>query len=176
MPLVSTPVATRLTGLSTVTLREWTVRRALIPADAAQNGKGSPALFCWQTVLLLRIAVVMRDRFHIELQPHKEVFASLKVALSGTPFVGLWNKSIVFEGGDSWSVVGQGDDIPTGGDAVIIRLGPHLEAISAGFSLPRPGALPGQLELFSSIPVVETKGSVANRGAVHTTSARRRSA
>ena len=33
MRLVTTPVASKLTGLSTEKLREWTSRRALVPAD-----------------------------------------------------------------------------------------------------------------------------------------------
>ena len=78
MRLVKTPDATVLTGLSTATLREWTSRRALIPADVPPKGKGSPAGFTWQTILLLRIAVTLRDRFHLELQPHRSLFASLR--------------------------------------------------------------------------------------------------
>jgi hypothetical protein len=89
MRFVTTPTATLLTGLSTVTLREWTSRRALIPADLPPKGKGSPAGFTWQTILLLRVAVLLRNRFHFELQPHLTLFANLKAGLQHTSFIGL---------------------------------------------------------------------------------------
>lgn len=49
-----------LTGLSADQLREWTVRRRLIQPDFPAARQGQQALFGWQTVLLLRLAVVMR--------------------------------------------------------------------------------------------------------------------
>ena len=148
MRLVKTPDATVLTGLSTATLREWTSRRALIPADVPPKGKGSPAGFTWQTILLLRIAVTLRDRFHLELQPHRCLFASLKAVLRRTSFLGLWGKTLALRGGSDWTLVDQAETTPLNEDAVIIRLDPHLEALSIGFALPRPMRSPGQLELF----------------------------
>ena len=148
MRFVTTPTATLLTGLSTVTLREWTSRRALIPADIPPKGKGSPAGFTWQTILLLRVAVLLRNRFHFELQPHLSLFASLKAGLQHTSFIGLWGKSLILRGDNDWSLLEGVDGPPLAEDAVIIRLQPHLEALSAGFSLPGPGQASGQLELF----------------------------
>lgn len=81
MRLVTTPVASKLTGLSTEKLREWTSRRALVPADVRPKRKGSPAKFGWQTVLVLRIAVLLRDCFNLELQANRTSFASLKKEL-----------------------------------------------------------------------------------------------
>jgi hypothetical protein len=148
MRFVTTPAATLLTGLSTVTLREWTSRRAIIRADFPPKGKGSPAGFTWQTILLLRVAVLLRDRFHFELQPHQALFASLKAGLQRTSFIALWGKSLILRGDIGWSLVEDPDGPSLAEDAVIIRLQPHLEALSAGFSLPRPTQSPGQLELF----------------------------
>lgn len=148
MRFVKTPAAAQLTGLSTVTLREWTNRRALIPADLAPKGKGSPAGFTWHTILLLRIAVVLRDRFHFELQPHRDLFACLKAGFQRTSFIALWGKSLILRGDKNWSLVEDADGLPLAEDAVVIRLQPHLEALSAGFSLPHPARLSGQLELF----------------------------
>src|ERR1700731_232831 len=59
-----------LTGLSADQLREWTVRRALVQSDVPARKRGSEAKFSWQTVLLLRLVVVLRTRFHVELQAH----------------------------------------------------------------------------------------------------------
>lgn len=148
MRFVTTPDATQLTGLSTATLREWTSRRALIPADVPPKGKGSPAGFTWQTVLLLRVAVTLRDRFHLELQPHRTLFASLKTGLRRTSFIALWGKTLALQGGDDWTLVDEAETLQLNNDAVIIRLQTHLEALSVGFALPRPGPSSGQLELF----------------------------
>lgn len=153
MRFVTTPAATLLTGLSTATLREWTSRRALIPADIPPKGKGSPAGFTWQTILLLRIAVTLRDRFHLELQPHRALFTSLKAGLRRTSFIALWSKALALQGGDDWAFVETADATPLTEDAVIIRLQPHLEALSIGFALPRPTPSPGQLELFPARPI-----------------------
>lgn len=148
MRLVKTPIAVQLTGLSTVTLREWTSRRALIPADVPPKGKGSPAAFTWPTILLLRIAVLFRERFHFELQPHQDLFTSLKAGFQQTSFIALWGKSLVLLGDQGWSLVEDADGLPLADDAVVIRLEPHLEALAAGFSFPGPTKASGQLELF----------------------------
>ncbi|HEY8263651.1 MAG TPA: MerR family transcriptional regulator, partial [Methyloceanibacter sp.] len=63
MCYVTTPHACQLTGLSTEKLREWTSRRALIPADVKPRRKGSPAKYTWQTILILRLAVTLREQF-----------------------------------------------------------------------------------------------------------------
>lgn len=163
MRFVTTPDATVLTGLSTATLREWTSRRALIPADVPPKGKGSPAGFTWQTILLLRIAVTLRDKFHLELQPHRTLFASLKTGLRRTSFLALWGKALALQGGDGWTLIEEAEAPPLNEDTVIIRLQPHLEALSVGLALPRPTPSPGQLELFPARSVDEaTNAPVAS--------------
>jgi hypothetical protein len=180
MRFVTTPAAAQLTGLSTVTLREWTSRRALIPADVLPKGRGSPAGFTWHTILLLRVAVLLRDRFHFELQPHHALFASLKAGFRRTSFIALWGKSLVLRGDSAWSIVEEADGLPLAEDAVIIRLEPHLEILSSGFSLPHPAKLPGQLELFPARSIhAPAKSKVANAAGLPretATSVRRRSA
>lgn len=180
MRFVKTPAATQLTGLSTVILREWTSRRALIPADLAPKGKGSPAGFTWHTILLLRIAVVLRDRFHFELQPHQDLFASLKAGFQRTSFIALWGKSLILRGDSNWSLAEDADGPPLAEDAVVIRLQPHLEALSAGFSLPHPTKSSGQLELFPARSIdapIAAKATFASTKPRHAmATARRRSA
>lgn len=156
MRFVTTPQATILTGLSTVTLREWTSRRALIPADKPPRSKGSPASFTWQTILLLRVAATLRNRFHLELQPHRTLFASLKAGLRRTSFIALWDKTLVLQGGDQWSLVEAGETLPLIDDAILIVLQPHLAALSLDFALPLPRIPAGQLELFPARPVDST--------------------
>jgi hypothetical protein len=42
------------------------------------------------------------------------------------------------------------------GDAILVRLSPHLDALSQDFALPRPSSIPGQLDLFPARPVAES--------------------
>lgn len=156
MRVVTTRVASDLTGLSPNKLREWSSRRALIPPDIRPKSQGSPAKYSWQTILLLRIAVTLRDRFHLELQAHREVFASLRGGLRGTSFIVLWGKSLVIHADHSWTWVDDAQVGPLASDAIFIRLAPHLDVLSMGFALPRPSNSPGQLDLFPAQVVVET--------------------
>lgn len=149
MSLVPTPLVSRLTSLSTETLREWTSRRALIPADVRPRKKGSPAQYSWQTVLVLRIATALRTQFHVELQAHKSVFDGLRTALLQRSFISLWGKQLAVAGNGDWSFTeGSAADVAIQGDAMFIRLDPHLEVIAVGFALPHPRSKPGQLDLF----------------------------
>ena len=118
MRLVTTREASRLTGLSTNKLREWTSRRALIPADVPPKSQGSPARYSWQTILLLRIAVTLRDRFHLELQAHRQVLTSLHQSLRATSFVSLWGKSLAIDPDQCWSWIDDADGGRMVGDAM----------------------------------------------------------
>ncbi|MEQ9586836.1 MAG: hypothetical protein RJS97_02600 [Parvibaculaceae bacterium] len=153
MRTVTTRDAIRLTGLSTAKLREWTSRRALIPADVPPKSQGSPARYSWQTILLLRIAVTMRDRLHLELQAHRQVFAGLHTSLRTTSFVSLWGKSLAIDPDQCWSWIDDADFGAVTGDAILIRLSPHLDALSQDFALSRPSRMPGQLDLFPARPI-----------------------
>lgn len=164
MRLVTTRIATRLTGLSTDQLREWSGRRALIPADVQKRGRGSPSLYGWQTILLLRIAALLKDRFHLELQAQRHLFAALREALKGVSFLRLWGSSLAIYGSASWELFDVGFDGALASDAIIIQLDPHLAVLAAEFAMPGPTAV-GQLELFPARlvamdHVVRTEGSV----------------
>jgi len=145
--LVPTPVVSQLTGLSTEKLREWTSRRALIPADVRPKQRGSPAQFSWQTILILRLAVLLRDQFAVELQSYKKAFATLRKELRSTSFIALWGRCLAF-GPQGGVLLEEGSPL-VGVDAIFIRLNPHLEAIRDGFSLPDAAAAAMQLDLFS---------------------------
>lgn len=145
--LVPTPTVSTLTGLSTAKLREWTSRRALIPADVPPQGKGSPAQFGWQTVLVLRVAVVLRQRFQVELQAHKASFAELRSMIQAASFPSLWGCKAALDAGNTWTLSPVG--APLMADAMVLCLDPHLEAIRDGFSLPGKVISPLQGDLFS---------------------------
>lgn len=148
MRLVPTPVASQLTGLSTEKLREWTNRRALVPADVRPKQKGSPAQFSWQTILVLRLAALLRDQFSVELESHKKTFAKLRDELTSTSFIALWGRHLALEPLGKLSLLEDGTSF-FGGDAIIIHLDPHLAIIRDGFALPDAATGAGQMDLFS---------------------------
>jgi hypothetical protein len=169
MRYVTTRQATRLTGLSTAKLREWTSRRALIPSDVPPKSQGSPAKYSWQTILLLRVAAALRNRFHLELQAHQTLFLSLRVALRGKSFIALWDKRLVLYGTADWSVTDEADISLLRDDALVIRLNPHLAVLAEGFALPNPVGAVGQLDFFPATAVARVDESAsrsksANRG------------
>lgn len=163
MQLVTTRDATRLTGLSTGQLREWTSRRALIPPDVKPKGHGSPARYSWQTILLLRLAVVLRDRFKLELQAHRDLFAELGTDLARTSFLSLWGKSLALYGGAKWGVVDPSDVGAAIDDCIVLRLDPHLRQLSESFSLPQPAAA-SQFQLFPALGVIADTASNNSTG------------
>lgn len=175
MPFVPTRQALQLTGLSAPTLREWTSRRALIPADVPPKNQGSPAQYSWQTILLLRLAVTLRDRFHLELQANRPLFASLRRGLRGRSFIALWDKALALHGRDEWLLVDAGAELLRQ-DAVVILLDPHLLVLSEGFALPKPAGATGQLDLFPATPVGETARRAAPQVRRSDAERRRRSA
>ncbi len=133
--LVTTGRAVQLTGLSTEQLREWTIRRALIPADIKPKGHGSPARYSWQTILLLRVALIFRDRFKLELHAHRDMFADLGHKLTQIPFRSLWGKSLAVQGEQRWSLLEPEELAGTADDCIVLRLDSHLEILAEAFSL-----------------------------------------
>ena len=166
MRVVTTREASELTGLSTAKLREWTIRRALIPADVRPKSQGSPAKYTWQTILLLRIAVILRDSFHLELQAHRHMFADLRRELRGTSFVGLWGQSLAIHDGGRWSFRDPMDPAPLEGDMLLVKLDTHLQVLSVSFALPSPSGIPRQFELF---PARAVSGNATSKNEVELT-------
>lgn len=156
---VPTPKACQLTGLSTEKLREWTSRRALITADIRPKGKGSPAQFSWQTILVLRIAVLLRDRFSLELQAHKTSLDKLRKALRSKSFIALWGQRLVLQSSRDWVFLDQSEAAPET-DALVIHLDPHLRVLRDGLALPGAEALQGQMDLCSLPATYDRKAPV----------------
>lgn len=171
MRLVTTPVACELTGLSTDKLREWTSRRALVSADMRPKRKGSPAKFSWQTILVLRIAVLLRDQFSMELQTHKASFASLREELRNRSFISLWGQRLGLGSDGSWTFVEASEKVLSA-DVLLMALDRHLVVLRDGFAL--PDANHAQIDLFR-LPA--TRGAREDRtNFAPSTSRQRRSA
>ena len=137
-----------LTGLSSDQLREWTVRRGLIQPDIPSQKRGIEAQFSWQTVLLLRLAVVLRNRFHIELQAHRDLLVSARELLDGASFPTLWGATLAIYDLRRCELLSSRSSLATEEDAVLLRLNQHLDVLSQGFGLSEPVS---QLPLFPAI-------------------------
>lgn len=162
MRLVTTRIAANLTGLTTEQLREWSSRRALIPADIQNRGRGSPAQYSWQTILQLRIATLLKDRFHLELHAHRGLFQQMHEALAGISYLKLWDASLAIYDTQRWGLVGAEGAGPVDADAIIIQLNPHLEILAEEFAMPGPPPS-GQLELFPARLVTEDRVEIVGR-------------
>jgi hypothetical protein len=128
----------KLTGLTSDQLREWTSRRGLIEADLKPNGPGTRARFAWQSVLLLRIAVVLKERFHVELQSQKPLFSALSVRLGKTSFPALRETVLVLEPDGGFYIIPRGAvrHMMAKDDCLILSLDPHLDVLSTQFGMP----------------------------------------
>lgn len=162
MQLVRTRDVPALTGLTADQLREWTVRRGLVQPDQPAQKRGNEARFSWQTLLVLRLAMVLRTRFHVELQAHRELLVSARQLLEGASFPGLWGGTLAIYGLASCELLSARVPLPSSEeDAILLRLNRHLEALSQGFGLPDPVS---QLSLFPAVAVrAATEGASAER-------------
>jgi hypothetical protein len=149
----------QLTGLSSDQLREWTVRRALILPDEPAQKRGSEARFSWQTVLLLRLAVVLRNRFRVELQAHRDLLISARELLEGVSFPSLWGGTMAIYDLSRCELLPARVMMMTEEDAILLRLDPHLKVLSQGFGLIEPVS---QLPLFRAIAIPD--GDAAEAG------------
>lgn len=142
----------QLTGLSADQLREWTHRRALIAPDVPPRGSGHRALYAWQTVLLLRLAVVLKEKFRIELQGHQVLLTALRELLAGASFPALRGMVLVLHGMTHGELVASGVQVraDAADDALLLRLDPHLDVLAAEFA---PREQSPQLPLFRAVRV-----------------------
>ncbi len=138
MRLVKASEAQKLTGLSADQLREWTTRRGLIEPDSKPNGPGSRARYSWQTVLLLRLAVVLKDSFHIELHAQRALFSTLAGRLAKISFPALRGSALVIGPEGVFSISPVKELRSPASDTLMILLDPHLDILSTEFGLIEP--------------------------------------
>ncbi len=128
----------RLTGLSADQLREWTTRRGLIEPDSKPNGPGSRARYAWQTVLLLRLAVVLKENFHIELHAQRGLFSGLAQRLAKVSFPALRGSVLVLGSEGTFSISPIEEIRSPATDLLVLQLDPHLDILSTEFGLVEP--------------------------------------
>lgn len=162
MRLVKSRDVPALTGLTADQLREWTVRRGLVQPDEPAQKRGSEAKFSWQTLLVLRLAVVLRTRFHVELQAHRELLWSARKLLDGASFPGLWGGALAIYGLTRCELLSARAPVPSPEeDVILLRLNRHLEALSQGLGLPEPIS---QLPLFPAVGLRSAAESIPAEG------------
>ena len=143
---VTIPVASRLTGLSTGKLREWSGRRTLLPADVRPKQRGSPAECRWRRILMSRIAALLGVRFDIEFQAYKSSFAQLRQQRHKQPFVTLWGHWLILRP-NARGLVEDGATLRAS-DILLVPADAHLHVLPGAFALPDAGGAYGQFDLF----------------------------
>ena len=148
--LVKAADAIAVVGLTRNQLREWTSRgrRELILADVEADGPGHHAFFSWQTLLVLRLLLVLHTNFAAEVGAWAPAARDLRIKLENVYFEHLWGTCAFFPSLEVSFLV---DEIRASACAgVIVPLEPHLSALASKLSFPRPE----QLSLFPTAGVL----------------------
>ena len=149
MRLFQAADALDVTGLTRSQLREWTGRgrRELISPDVDPDGPGRRSLYAWQTLLVLRLLLVLHNDFAAEVGAWAPAVKNLREKLDRVSFPSLWRLSVFFPNRQTALLV---DDVAEIGSAgVILPLESHLTVLATKLSLPRPN----QLSLFPPMAV-----------------------
>lgn len=129
-----------MTGLTAHQLREWTVRRDLVRPDVPAQKRGSQALFSWKSLLVLRLASVLRVRFHVELEAHRHLLLDLRRSLEALSFHALWGGSVNVYGDGTAELVTPRVEATKEKDTIVLWLDPHLTVLSQGLDQLEPVA------------------------------------
>lgn len=149
MRLFQSADALEVTGLTRSQLREWTGRgrRELIFPDVGPGGPGRHALYAWQTLLVLRLLLVLQDEFAVEVSAWAPAARDLRQKLDDVSFPTLWHLLAFFPNRQTALLV---DEVSTNGHiGLILPLDSHLAILASKLSFPRPD----QLSLFLPLAV-----------------------
>jgi len=135
--------AMRLTGLTRNQLREWCGRgrRGILEPDVSPAGSGRHAMYAWQTLLILRLLLVLHARFGVEISQLVDVAKTLRILLKGVSFPVLWPLWTVMANSQTIELTAHPEDVLTDG-GIVLPLRPHLEVLATAMSLPVDGQLP----------------------------------
>ena len=136
-----------LTGLTGHQLRQWSIRRDLVPPDVKPSGPGRHALYSWETVVVLRLLKEAHDRFAVEIGAWSKGMVALREALQGASFPSLWGQAVHFRRLDIPVLVPARDgEMLTG---MVLPLDPHLRPLATKLSVHQPD----QRTLFPALAV-----------------------
>jgi hypothetical protein len=96
--------------------------------------------------------VVLRTRFHIELQAHRNLLLALQELLAGIPFPVLRGSILVLRDMETGELLPEGALVTAlhEHDTLLIRLDPHLDVLQQKFA---PQDQSSQLPLFRAVRV-----------------------
>ena len=142
MRLFQSADALEATGLTRSQLREWTGRgrREIVSPDVGPNGPGRHALYAWQTLLVLRLLLVLHTEYATEVGAWAPAAKDLREKLDSTPFPSLWNVSVFFPNLHTALLIDNVSKVDRPG--LILPLESHLTLLASKLSLPRPDQLP----------------------------------
>jgi hypothetical protein len=136
-----------LAGLTDHQLKEWCVRRKLLPPDVAPRGSGTHALFSWQTILALRLLSEIHSRLGGLISHWAPLMAQWRNDIAKTPFHSLQGHYFLSDGEKTKTAR---LSTTSSAGALVLELDPHLSAIASGLSFQRDRQLP--------LPPVAIKG------------------
>ena len=149
MRLFQTADVIVLTGLTKSQLREWTGRgrRELLCPDVEPDGPGRHALFSWQTILTLRVLLVLHRDYAAEVAAWAPAAQQLRLQLERVSFPSLWGISAFFPNRETVVLTENAPNAEHGG--FLVPLESHLVVLATKLALPRPD----QLSLFPLMAV-----------------------
>lgn len=135
--------AVRLTGLTRNQLREWCGRgrRGILEPDVSAGGPGRHAMYAWQTLLTLRLLLILHTRFGVQICQLADAAKSFQLLLRGTSFPALWSLSATLVDLRAIELTAHPEDNVVDG-AIVLPLRPHLEVLATAISLPVDEQLP----------------------------------
>lgn len=135
--------AIRLTGLTRNQLREWCgrSRRGILEPDVSPGGPGRHAMYAWQTLLTLRLLLVLHERFGVEIGQLSTMAKTLRARLTGTSFPALWPLWAAMVDSHTIELTSSPEHVINSG-GIVLPLRPHLEVLASEMSLPVDEQLP----------------------------------
>lgn len=129
MTYVQAAQASLVTGVTEHQLKEWCLRRGLLPPDVLPQGRGHNALFGWRTLLALRLLADLHRRFGGTVTHWGPVLSIWREHLNDVSFHALYGHYAVYDG-LRMTVVAK--LAPITNACLVLSLDEHLDALARG--------------------------------------------
>jgi hypothetical protein len=107
-------------------------------------------MYSWQTVLVLRLAVILKEVLHVDLQAHRTTLSNLSLRLKRSSFPSLRGKALALNSDGSVEFLSYVKVTGYKKDRIVLQLDPHLDIIATSFG---DAELTHQLPLFPAVSV-----------------------
>ena len=122
--------AARLTGLTEHQIKEWCVRRSLLPPEVRPGGRGRHAMFGWRSLLALRILREIHIKFGGTVSHWGPILAQWCDSIAAKPFHSLYGHLIIFE--EKTVRITRTTPNASSGPFLALPLDNHLAALACG--------------------------------------------